>query len=100
MGIFKRGGGDDKQGQEKHAPEKLGQWKEHPARPVAVAEPRVRAAHEGDASPNSIGRLMERVSLNSVQEIDRLIGDLERLKARLQNEANRIQGEIVGYATL
>jgi len=48
----------------------------------------------------NIGTLMERVSLNSVQEIDRLIDELETLKARLQNEANRIQSDIVGYATL
>ena len=38
--------------------------------------------------------------MNSVQEIDRLISDLQMLRNRLYEEGERVQREIVEYATL
>jgi hypothetical protein len=56
--------------------------------------------HDGDVVANNLGFLLQRVSLNSVQEIDRLIDDLKVLSAQLQHESARIQREIGEYATL
>jgi|GraSoiStandDraft_4_1057263.scaffolds.fasta_scaffold94275_4 hypothetical protein len=90
MGIFKRG--DDKGDQ----------WKANtpPRLQAEPREPRQSASNRNEVIAENIGTLMERVSLNSVQEIDRLIDDLERLKARLASEAERVQREVVGYASL
>jgi hypothetical protein len=44
--------------------------------------------------------LIRQVSLVSTREIDRLIGDLKQLRDRLKNDGDRIQGDIVEYASL
>jgi hypothetical protein len=49
---------------------------------------------------NNIGSLLQRVSGTSVQEIDRLIAELQRLRDMLSTEGARVQREIVQYATL
>jgi hypothetical protein len=49
---------------------------------------------------NNIGSLLQRVSGTSVQEIDRLIAELQRLRDMLSTEGARVQREIVEYATL
>jgi hypothetical protein len=49
---------------------------------------------------SNIDSLLHHVSLNSVQEIDRLIGELEALKDQLRHEAEHVHRQIVGYASL
>ena len=49
---------------------------------------------------NNINQLLQRVAGTSVQEIDRLISDLQMLRNRLYEEGERVQREIVEYATL
>jgi hypothetical protein len=49
---------------------------------------------------DNISSLLARVSVSSVQEIDRLISDLQGLRERLAAEAERVQREIVEYASL
>jgi hypothetical protein len=44
--------------------------------------------------------LRQRVAGTSVQEIDKLITELQTLRDTLQSEAARVQREIVEYATL
>ena len=44
--------------------------------------------------------LLQRVAGTSVQEIDKLIGELQTLRDMLHNEGARVQREIVEYATL
>ena len=44
--------------------------------------------------------MLQQVSGTSVQEIDKLIAELQILRDMLQKEAARVQREIVGYATL
>jgi hypothetical protein len=107
MGIFKRGSSDDK----------LGQWTGNgaDAHPSTTAQelrmrrsppsvphgaPQSAPASEGEALSYNLGTLMERVSLSSVQEIDRLIAELQTLKVGLQHEAERVQREVVGFATM
>jgi len=48
----------------------------------------------------NISSLLQRVSGSSVQEIDRVIGELQALRETLHNEGARVQREIVEYATL
>ena len=48
----------------------------------------------------NISSLLQRVSGSSVQEIDRLIADLQTLRDRLELEGERVRREIVEYATL
>ncbi len=65
-----------------------------------VAGLRRQQVNDGETVANNIGSLLERVSANSVQEIDRLIGELKTLRDRLQYEAERVQREIVEYADM
>jgi hypothetical protein len=46
------------------------------------------------------GEIRELVSGTSVQEIEKLIAELQILREMLQKEAARVQREIVGYAVL
>ena len=55
---------------------------------------------DGEMVANNIGSLLQRVSMNSTQEIDRLISELKTLRDRLHHEAERVQREIVDYASL
>ena len=42
--------------------------------------------------------LMERVTLDSTREIDRLIGDLNKLRRRLEDEGNRVQRDLADHS--
>ena len=44
--------------------------------------------------------LMRRLSLESTREVDRLIDDLKNLRGKLEDDGNRVQSAIVGYASL
>ena len=68
-----------------------------------VAEPRRQIANHGNDSEsviNNLGLLLQRVSLNSVNEIDELISELKMLREQLQHDGERMAREIVGYASL
>jgi hypothetical protein len=54
----------------------------------------------GDATANSLGALLRRVSGNSTREIDTLIGDLGDLREKLRSDGDRIHRDIVDYAAL
>ena len=47
-----------------------------------------------------VGSLVQQVSGTSAQEIEKLIAELHMLRETLQNEAARVQREIMKYATL
>ena len=55
---------------------------------------------ESEMVASNIGSLLQRVAGTSVQEIDKLITELQTLRDMLHNEAARVQREIVEYATL
>jgi hypothetical protein len=75
-----------------------GEIREFVRRDVAT----LRRSPESDSEmvASNISSLLQRVAGNSVQEIDRLIGELQTLRNMLQNEGARVQREIVEYATL
>jgi hypothetical protein len=52
------------------------------------------------AGVENVSSLLQRVSASSVQEIDEIVGHLERLRGRLMDEAARVQRELVEYASL
>jgi hypothetical protein len=68
-----------------------------------VAEPRRQIANHANDSEsviNNLGLLLQRVSINSVNEIDELIAELKMLREQLQHDGERMAREIVGYASL
>jgi len=65
----------------------------------ASASP-LQEGKESELVAANVGLLLQRVSGTSVQEIEKLIAELQILRDMLQNEAVRVQGEIMGYATL
>lgn len=62
----------------------------------------LRRAPETDSElvAGNINVLLQRVAGTSVQDIDRLIGELQTLRDVLQNEGARVQREIAQYAHL
>jgi hypothetical protein len=65
-----------------------------------VAPLRRTAESEGEMVANNISSLLQRVAGSSVQEIDRLIAELQTLRDMLQAESARVQREITEYAHL
>ena len=66
----------------------------------AIAEPRRQPANDGEAVVSDLDLLLQRVSGNSVQEIDWIINDLKMLREQLQREGERVANEIAAYASL
>lgn len=54
----------------------------------------------GDAAAEQINVVIERVAGASFDEIDRVIAELQVMKDTLRQEGERVQREIVGYASL
>jgi cell division septum initiation protein DivIVA len=65
-----------------------------------VAPLRRNAESEGDLVTNNINSLIQRVAGTSIQEIDRLIGELKTVRELLHSEGLRVQREISQYAHL
>jgi len=64
--------------------------------------PRARAAEsdDGEMPAENLGDLLGQVSKNLTGEIDSLIGELEQLRRKLQNDGDRIQREIEEHRAL
>src|ERR1041384_5004430 len=65
-----------------------------------VAGLRRQPETDSEMVASNISTLLQRVAGTSVQEIDKLIGELQTLREMLSNEGARVQKEIVEYATL
>jgi len=61
---------------------------------------RRNAETDSDLVANNINSLLQRVAGTSVQEIDRLIAELQSLRETLSTEGERVGREIARYATL
>jgi hypothetical protein len=59
-----------------------------------------RPENDSEIVANNIGTLLRRVSGTSIQEIDRLISELQRVRDLLQNEGDRVQRTIAQFATM
>jgi hypothetical protein len=56
--------------------------------------------NESELVASNIYSLLQRVSATSLQEIDKLITELESSRDMLESEATRVQHEILEYSTL
>ena len=56
--------------------------------------------NDNELAASNIGSMLQHVSGTSVQEIDKLIDELQILREMLQKGAARVQREVVGYAAL
>jgi actin-like ATPase involved in cell morphogenesis len=56
--------------------------------------------NESELAARNINSVLQRVSAASVQEIDKLITELESSRDMLNSEAARVQRELVQYSTL
>ncbi len=65
-----------------------------------VATLRRHPENDSEIVAGNINTLLQRVAGTSIQEIDKLITELQTLRDRLSSEAARVQREIVEYATL
>ncbi|HEY7666299.1 MAG TPA: hypothetical protein VH934_24535 [Xanthobacteraceae bacterium] len=77
-----------------------GEIREFVRRDVATGLRRQPESDGEMAAASNINALLQRVAGTSVQEIDRLITELQTLRDMLHSEAARVQREIVEYATL
>jgi hypothetical protein len=55
---------------------------------------------DSETAANNLSTLLRRVSGNSAREIDNLIGELRTLRDKLQSDSDRVEREIVEYASL
>lgn len=98
---------------EKFKPEKLsdigqaaaaaveGEIREFVRRDVAqVRRPRNDADGTGDPVADNLNALIRRVSGASMDEIDRVISDLQGVRDMLRQEGDRVSREVAGYASL
>jgi hypothetical protein len=65
-----------------------------------VTTPGRQPDNESEMVANNLNSLLQQATGTSVQEIDKLITELQTLRDTLQSEAARVQGEIVEYANL
>ena len=65
-----------------------------------VTNPGGQPENESELVASNINSVLQRVTATSVQEIDKLISELEASRDMLQSEAARVQREIVQYSTL
>jgi len=56
--------------------------------------------NESEMVANSINSVLQGATTTSVQEIDKLITELQALSDRLHSERARVQREVVQYSTL
>lgn len=104
--------GPDKPASERRAPDKLGAISEAAAsafegeiREFVRRDVAPRRAAGGDAAPlepvaDNLNALIRRVSGASMEEIDRVIAELQTVRDMLRHEGERVSREIAGYASL
>lgn len=75
-----------------------GDIREFIRRDVSLRGRRQDAGQEGGV--DNVAMLIDRVSGASVEEIDRLISELQALRETLRSEGERVRRELTGYAGL
>ena len=108
--------GPVKSGPEKYAPDRSQTDERGPEQTVATVEgeirefvrrdvaylrrPRPEAETGEDPAAENLNTLIRRVSSASMEEIDRVILELQAVRDMLRNEGERVTREISGYASL
>jgi hypothetical protein len=65
-----------------------------------LPSPRVAESNDGEKLAGNLSDLLGQVSKNSKGELDSLIGELRRVKEKLQTDGDRIQRDVEEYATV
>jgi hypothetical protein len=81
-------------------PEFEGQIKEFVRRDVTFRRKPPRPDSASDSAVENINSAIQRVAGASFDEIDHVIAALQTMKETLRQEGERVQREIVGYASL
>jgi len=76
-----------------------GEIREFVRRDISIFR-RPRQGDNGEAAAENINALIQRVSAQSVGEIERVMGELGQVRDMLHTEGDRVQREIAGYASL
>lgn len=105
--------GPDKFAPERRAPEKLGdidqtaanafegEIREFVRRDVGIARRQNKEPETaGDPVADNLNSLIRRVSGASMEEIDRVILELQGVREMLRHEGDRVSREVAGYASL
>ncbi len=64
-----------------------------------VSNPGCQLENDSQLVASNVNSVLQRVTETSVQEIDKLITDLQTLSNMLDSEASRVQREVVQYST-
>ncbi len=67
---------------------------------TALRRPRAEVDTAGDPVADNLNTLIRRVSGASMEEIDRVILELQSVRDMLRNEGDRVSREVAGYASL
>ena len=76
---------------------------EEPTDRACVAVPRAQTAERNqsnEAFPENLNALIQRVAGMSIDEIDKVIRELEKMREMLRNEGERVSREIASYTRL
>ena len=94
-------GGAANQGPEKYAPprQRTSEPSNDGAR-VAVLRPQTEPSQPSERSADSLDGLIRRLAGASMDEIDYVIRELERVREMLRSEGERVSREIAGYTEL
>ena len=74
--------------------------RQRPENEIAAESPTRPRLMVGDTNGDYLKSLIERISAASVSEIERVLGELSNIRDTLRSEGERIQHEIVRYATM
>jgi hypothetical protein len=77
-----------------------GEIREFIRRDVAPRRARSEAPSAGDPSADHVIRLIDQVSGGSMEQIDRVILELQGVREMLRSEGERVTREIAGFASL
>jgi hypothetical protein len=78
-----------------------GEIREFVRRDISIARrAQAEAEQNADPLPENLNALIRRISSASMEEIDRVILELQAVREMLRNEGDRVAREIAGYASL
>jgi len=98
MAFLKAGYTAERQHDHSAETEAEGKIREFVRRDV-VSNPGCQLENDSQLVASNVNSVLQRVTETSVQEIDKLITDLQTLSNMLDSEASRVQREVVQYST-
>jgi len=98
MAFLKAGYTAERQHDHSAETEAEGKIREFVRRDV-VSNPGCQPENDSQLVASNVNSVLQRVTETSVQEIDKLITDLQTLSNILDSEASRVQREVVQYST-